>query len=61
VQRIRDELIDRVGSVKVMLEKMLCLKKDHLILIQERDNLRLGHEELKINFEQLVRDSVTLK
>jgi chromosome segregation ATPase len=61
LQKNRDKLMDQEGSVKVILEKILSLEKAHLILSQERDNLRLEHEELKIHFEQLVRDSFTLK
>jgi chromosome segregation ATPase len=56
LQKDKGNLVCLEGGMKKMLEELLSIQEAHFILNQERDTLRSDHEELKGNFEDLVKE-----
>lgn len=44
----------------MMLEELLSIQQPHLIMTLERDTLRSEHEELKVNFKEIIRERSVL-
>jgi chromosome segregation ATPase len=61
LQKSKDKLVQLDGGIKRMLNELLATEKAFLAVTQERDTLRLEHEELKARFEELEAECVTLK
>jgi chromosome segregation ATPase len=61
LQKSRDKLVDLEVGTERMFNKLLAIQRDFLAVTQERDTLRLEHEELKVRFEELETECVTLK
>jgi chromosome segregation ATPase len=61
LQKAQGKLVYMEGGIKNVLDEISCIQTALFTETQQRENLRLEHEELKVNFEELERERSKLK
>jgi chromosome segregation ATPase len=61
IRRVRNKLVGLEDRMKVMSDENSSIQKAHLLVTQERDNLRSKLEEKEIKFHELSQECLTLK